>query len=74
MITDARGYPLTVKLTEDNRHDGSELLPLVESIPKIAGFGGRPLQRPKCIQGDRADDSQTLRKVLHKLGIKTVLD
>ncbi len=72
MITDACGTPLAVKLTGANRHDVTQLLPLVEAIPPIAGNCGRPLRSPQCVQGDRAYDSQPHRKVLNKLGIKTV--
>jgi len=73
IITDARGTPLAVKLTGANRHDVTQLLPLVEAIPPIAGKCGRPLQRPERIQGDRAYDSQPHRKILQQLGIGTIL-
>jgi len=37
VITDANGIPFAVKVTGANRHDITQLLPLVESIPPIAG-------------------------------------
>lgn len=73
IITDAGGVPLAVKLTGANRHDVTQLVPLVESIPPIAGKAGRPRKRPECVQGDRAYDSQPHRAALRKLGIDTLL-
>jgi Transposase DDE domain. len=46
---------------------------LIEEIPPIAGRRGRPLQRPKLVQADRAYDSQPHRDVLAKRGIKSQL-
>ena len=40
VITDARGIPLAVILTGANRHDVTQLLPLVEAIPSIRGRRG----------------------------------
>jgi len=73
IITDANGIPFAVKLTGANRHDVTELLPLVTSIPPIAGKVGRPRKKPDCVQGDRAYDSQPHRDALHKLGIGSIL-
>ena len=61
LVTDANGLPLAVKLTGANRHDVTQLLPLVDSIPPIAGKVGRPMQRPECAMADRAYDSQPHR-------------
>jgi transposase len=69
LVTDANGIPLSVKLTGANRHDVTQLLPLVDSIPPIAGKVGRPLQRPDSILGDRGYDSQPHRRKLRKRGI-----
>lgn len=60
-------------LTAANRNDITQLLPLVEAIARIAGKPGRPVQRPGCVQGDRAYDSQPHRDTLHKRGINTQL-
>jgi len=64
---------LAAKITGANRHDVTQLLPLVKAIPPIAGKCGRPRQRPDRLQGDRAYDSQPHRKSLRKLGIVPVL-
>ena len=39
LITDANGLPLAAILTEANRHDVTQLLPLVAAIPPVGGSG-----------------------------------
>jgi len=73
VITDGNGIPFAVKVTGANRHGVTQLLPLVGSIPPIAGKVGRPRKRPDCVQGDRAYDSQPHREALRKLGIDSLL-
>lgn len=73
VITDADGIPLAVTITEANRHDVTQLLPLVDAIPPIAGKVGRPRKRPDRVQGDRAYDSQPHRRALRQRGIEPVL-
>lgn len=73
LITDRGGIPLAVKVTGANRHDVTQLLPLVKAIPPITGKRGRPRQRPDYLQGDRAYDSEPHRKDLRKLSIVPVL-
>ena len=64
LIVDAQGVPLASKLTGANRHDVTQLLPLVESIPPIRGKTGAPLQKPRRVMGDRAYDSREHRMKL----------
>jgi transposase len=73
MVTDANGIPLSIRLTGANRHDITQLLPLVDSIPPIAGKVGRPIKRPNCLLGDRAYDSQPHRIQLRRRGIRHFL-
>jgi transposase len=73
LLVDAQGVPLSVILTPANRHDITQLLPLVAGIPPLAGKPGRPLRRPRCVQGDRGYDSQPHRLCLHQQGIRTQL-
>ena len=56
----------------DSKHH-SQLVPLVDRIPRVAGRVGRPRWRPDRVQGDRAYDSQAHRDALHKRGIAAVL-
>lgn len=73
IVTDAQGIPLAAKLTGANRHDVTQLLPLVEAIPPVRGKRGRPRRRPGSVLGDRAYDSDPHRHALRALGIEPVL-
>ena len=73
LITDAQGIPLATILTGANRHDVTQLLPLVEAIPPIRGQRGRPRRRPEQVLGDRAYDSEPHRRALRSLRIEPVL-
>jgi transposase len=64
LITDAHGIPLAITITAANRNDITQLLPLVDAIPPIAGKRGRPRRHPDCVQGDQAYDSQPHRRQL----------
>ena len=68
LLTDAHGIPLAITLTGANRHDVTQLLPLVDGIPHVKGQVGAPRFRPKLLQGDRAYDSQPHRQALKKRG------
>ena len=73
MITDANGIPLAVRLTGANRHDLTQLLPLVDAIEPVRGKPGRPRKRPDAVQGDRGYDSEPHRKELRRRGIEPIL-
>lgn len=68
LLTDAHGIPLATTLTGANRHDVTQLLPLVDKIPHVRGKAGAPRFRPKQVQGDRAYDSEPHRQALKKRG------
>jgi len=68
LLTDAHGIPLAITLTGANRHDVTQLLPLIDSIPHVRGKAGAPRFRPKHVQGDRAYDSEPHCKALKKRG------
>jgi transposase len=68
LLTDGRGIPLAVTLTKANRHDVTQLLPLIDKIPPVRGRPGAPRRRPKHVQGDRAYDSEPHRKAAKKRG------
>ena len=73
VIVDAQGLPLAESLTPANANDITQLLPLVDAIPAIAGQPGHPRRRPEAIQGDRAYDSQPHRRALRCRHIRPVL-
>jgi transposase len=60
-----------VILTGANRHDVTQLMPLVEAIPTVGGLRGAPKRKPALIQADRAYDSNPLRALLAQQGIDT---
>ena len=72
-MTDANGIPLAATLTAANRHDVTQLLPLVNAIPAITGQRGRPRYRPDRVQGDRGYDSEPHRQALRDVGIQPIL-
>jgi len=65
--------PLAAILTSANRHDVTQLLPLIEAIPPIGGKVGAPLRTPKEVMGDRAYDSDPHRMRLSARGIATAI-
>src|SRR5690606_30499696 len=56
LITDAGEIPLAVTLTGGNRHDVTQLIPLIDAVPPIRGRRGRPARRPRRIYADRGYD------------------
>jgi transposase len=68
LLVEGRGVPLSISLTGANRHDLTQLLNLVKSIPPVKGRRGRPRRKPKRVQGDRAYDSEPHRRALKKKG------
>jgi len=73
VVTDANGTPLATLLTAANRHDVTQLLPLVDAIPAVRGKVGHPRRRPLRMQGDRGYDSEPHRRKLRQRGIEPVL-
>ncbi|MET7820738.1 transposase [Micromonospora zamorensis] len=61
--------PLAVTLTGGNRHDVTQLLPLVDKIPPIKGIRGRPRQRHERIYADRGYDYDYYRRQLRAKGV-----
>lgn len=70
VITAASGVPLAVVLSGSNGHDVTQLLPLVEAIPSIAGKPARPIQGPRDLYGDGGCESQPHRIILSCYGIE----
>lgn len=72
LLVEGQGVPMSMSLTGANRHDITQLMKLVESIPRVKGKRGRPRQKPKKVQGDRAYDSEPHRRALKKRDQTTV--
>jgi transposase len=73
LIVDRHGTPLAVTLTGGNRHDVTQLLPLLDAIPSIRGLRGRPRRNPRRLYADRGYDFDKYRRLLRKRGIKPLI-
>jgi transposase len=73
VITDANGVPLTCSVTAANRNDISEMAPLVNQLPEVAGKPGYPRRKPDALQGDLGYDSEPHRWGLRLMGIEPIL-
>ncbi|WP_442818483.1 IS5 family transposase [Streptomyces sp. NBC_01237] len=69
LIVDRRGTPLAVSLTSGNRHDVTQLMPLLDAIPHIRGLRGRPRHRPRRLFADRGYDYDKYRRRVRARGI-----
>lgn len=75
VIVDRHGTPLAVSLTGGNRHDVTQLMPLVDAIPRIRGLRGlrglrgRPRNRSRRLYADRGYDFDKYRRLLRRRGI-----
>lgn len=56
LIVDRNGTPLAVSVTGGNRHDVTQLMPLLDAMPRIRGLRGRPRHRPRRLFADRGYD------------------
>jgi transposase len=56
-------------VTGGNRNDITQLVPLVERIPAVAGLPGAPRRRPERLSADRAYDHRPQQRELRRLGI-----
>ncbi|MEV6537111.1 IS5 family transposase [Streptomyces sp. NPDC051639] len=73
LIVDGQGIPLAVSLTGGNRNDVTQLLPLLDKIPPVAGRVGRPRRRPDALLADRGYDHDKYRRLLWARGIRPVI-
>ncbi|KGI79646.1 transposase [Actinopolyspora erythraea] len=69
MIREGGGIPLAVTLTGGNRHDITQLPPLVKTIPPARGRRGRPRRKPDVLVADYGYDDEPYRDQLRQRGI-----
>jgi transposase len=67
----ARGIPLAWTVTGGNRHDITQLIPLVDAMPPVRGRVGRPRLRPERLTADRGYDYPAYRRQLRQRGIRS---
>jgi len=65
--------PLAITLTGGHRNDVTQLLPLVDGVPPIAGKVGRLRRRPDRLLADRGYDHDKYRRELWARGIKPMI-
>ncbi|CAL9351526.1 IS5 family transposase ISGeob7 [Streptomyces sp. enrichment culture] len=58
-----------MSLTGGNRHDVTQLIPLLDAIPRIRGLVDRPRHRPRRLFADRGHDHDKHRRLLRARGI-----
>ena len=73
LLVDATGIPLAWTVTGGNRHDVTQLIPLLDRVPAVAGRPGRPRRRPDTLVADRGYDYDKYRRLLRQRGIKPVI-
>lgn len=69
VIVDRHGTPLAVSLTAGNRHDVTQLIPLLDAVPRFRGRRGPPRHRPKRLFADRGYDFDKYQRLIRKRGI-----
>jgi transposase len=72
-LVDATGIPLAFSVTGGNRHDVTQLIPLLDKLPPVRGAVGRPRRRPDRIVADRGYDYAKHRRLLRERGITPVI-
>ena len=73
LLVDATGIPLAYTLTSGNRNDVTQLIPLLDRVPAVAGLVGRPRQRADQVVGDRGYDHDKHRRLVRQRGITPVI-
>jgi transposase len=74
-LVDASGIPLAVALTGGNRHDVTQLIPLLDDLHArpVKGKPGRPRQKPDRLLADRGYDFDKYRRLLRARNITPVI-
>ncbi|MFJ4803903.1 transposase [Streptomyces murinus] len=72
-MVDRHGTPIAVTLTVGNRHDVTQLLPLLDAVPPIRGARGDPAASHGACTPTGGYDFDKHRRLLWKRGIKPVI-
>ncbi len=73
MLSDGQGIPLAVSLTGGNRNDVTQLLPLLDKIPAVAGVVGQHRRKLDLLFADRGYDHDIYRCQVRQCGIRPVI-
>jgi transposase len=56
-----------------NRNDVTQLIPLLDAVPAVAGRPGRPRRRPDGVIADRGYDHDKYRRPVRERGVKPLI-
>lgn len=73
IMVDRNGIPLAIRTAGANESDHTQILPIVNDFPRVAGTRGRPKEHPDVAYADRGYDSDDTRTILRWLGIKPMI-
>jgi len=73
LLVDASGIPLAFSVTGGNRNDVTQLIPLLEAVPAVAGRPGRPRRRPDSVIADRGYDHDKYRRLVRERGVEPLI-
>ena len=73
LLVDGTGLPLAWSVTGGNRNEITQLIPLLDRVPPVAGRLGRPRRRPECVIADRGYDHDSHRRLLRGRGIRPLI-
>jgi transposase len=73
LLVDGSGLPLAFTVTGGNRNDVTQLIPLLDAVPAVAGVVGRPRRRSESLIADRGYDHDKYRRLVRARGIKPVI-
>lgn len=62
-----------MSLTGGNRNDVTQLMPLLDKVPPVAGTVGRPRKRPNLLFADRGYDHERYRRLVRQREIRPVI-
>lgn len=71
LLTNSGGVPLVVALTGGNRHDVTQLLPLVDAFPVVPNVCGRPRLHPGYLFADGGYDYDVYPRALRGVDRRT---
>lgn len=72
-MCDSGGVPLAAGLSAGQRHDVTELEPLMDAVRVPRRRPGRPRTRPEVLVADRGYDARHVRRYLRRRGIRAMI-
>jgi len=73
VVCDAGGVPLAACLSADQRHDVTQLEPLMDAVRVPRQGPGRSRTRPNVLVADRSYDARHVRRYLRRRGIRAMI-